>query len=255
MAISAGDLQVGPLHKKRLYEAYVSSGQARLLNVSSNAEILLTPRKAHIRRIISKHVPPKGEKPRILDLGCGHGAFLYFLSQAGYEDISGVDGSAEQVAIAHQLGIPRVQHAEIQPFVRAIASSSADVVLLMDVLEHLAAEELFPILDDVLRVLRPGGRCLAHVPNAEGVFGMRIRYGDFTHERAFTRSSLEQVFHTVGFNHVACFEDKPVIHGPQSAIRRLLWEAGTLPFRLLLAAETPCRHAILSQNLLLKALR
>ena len=75
---------------------------------------------------------------------------------------------------------------------------------------------MFEILDEVLRVLRPGGLCLAHVPNAEGIFGMRVRYGDMTHEQAFTSKSAQQVFHTVGFSKVECNEEKPIIHGAKS---------------------------------------
>jgi cyclopropane fatty-acyl-phospholipid synthase-like methyltransferase len=56
----------------------------------------------------------------------------------------------------------------------------------MDVIEHLTRQELFDLLDSVYRVLAPGGVCLVHVPNAEGLYGMRIRYGDFTHELAFS---------------------------------------------------------------------
>jgi cyclopropane fatty-acyl-phospholipid synthase-like methyltransferase len=37
---------------------------------------------------------------RILDLGCGHGVFIYFHREAGYTNVVGVDKSPEQVAEA-----------------------------------------------------------------------------------------------------------------------------------------------------------
>ena len=125
----------------------------------------------------------------------------------------------------------------------------------MDILEHLDPPTALALLDDVHRVLKPGGRAIIHVPNAEGIFGMRIRYGDFTHCAAFTARSMEQVLRACGFTDVACFEDQPVAHGLKSAVRRLLWRTLTLPFRVLLAAESGVTRAILSQNLLAVARR
>ncbi len=78
---------------------------------------------------------------------------------------------------------------------------------------------------------------------------MSVRYGDLTHEHAFTESSLRQIFRTLGFGDVRCFEDRPIVHGITSLARRVLWEAGSLPFRILFAAETGRTRVILSQNL------
>lgn len=241
-------------YKQRLYESYVSSGQARVQDKGLPTELLLRPRRAYFRRLISSYIP-KALTSRIIDLGCGYGASLYFLSRAGYENILGIDDSAEQVAMAHRLGIPNVERGDIKCLLRCMPAISVDVILVMDILEHFTADDLFAVLDDILRVLRPGGRCIAHVPNAEGLFGMRARYGDFTHEQAFTRSSAEQIFRSVGFANIACYEDRPVVHGIMSAIRRIVWVSGTVAFRMILAAESPKCPAILSQNMLLVAVK
>jgi predicted TPR repeat methyltransferase len=169
--------------------------------------------------------------------------------------VSGIDVSHEQIARAHALGLFEAERGAIDAFLGDAGTGSLDVVLLIDVLEHLTREELFSVLDQVARVLRPGGVCIAHVPNAEGLYGMRIRYGDLTHEQAFTAGSMSQAFRTVGFQTVAAFEDRPVVHGLRSLVRRALWEAGTLPHRVLLAAETGAWGAILSQNLVVRAVR
>jgi 2-polyprenyl-3-methyl-5-hydroxy-6-metoxy-1,4-benzoquinol methylase len=128
-----------------------------------------------------------------------------------------------------------------------------DVVFLMDILEHLEKGELLALLDQVYVSLRNDGIIIIHVPNAEGLFGMRIRYGDLTHENCFTSRSIEQALNACGFHHVKCFEDKPVIHGAKSLIRRILWELLTATSRLLLTAETGFTHHILSQNMLVVA--
>ncbi len=241
--------------KSRLYDGYVSSGQASVEQSSSIApdpKRHFASRATYIRSVIAQHLP-QDHSARIVDLACGHGSFLYFLRTAGFTNISGCDISAEQVELAHKLGIPEAKCSDINSELQSISPGSVDAVVMMDILEHLENDELFAILDHVFLVMKPGGKLLAHVPNAEGLFGMRIRYGDLTHERAFGPKSAEQLLRTVGFKNVQCFEDRPKVHGVKSLIRRILWDAGTLPHRILLSAETGGRDFVLSQNMLITA--
>jgi cyclopropane fatty-acyl-phospholipid synthase-like methyltransferase len=239
-----------PDWKSKFYAAYVSSGQAR--DTGEAAETLFQGRKAFLNHLIASHLPPQREA-KIVDLACGPGAMLYFLGQAGYRNIAGVDVSEEQIAVAARLGISSATCGALEDFLAAQDASSVDVVLAIDILEHLTRPQVMEVLAAVRRVLKPGGRCIAHVPNGEGLFGMRIRYGDFTHELAFNPTSARQVFRVAGFREVRCFEDKPQVHGATSLARRLIWDVGTLPFRLLLAAETGAMGAALSQNMTIVA--
>lgn len=237
--------------KLRLYNSYVSSGQAAE-SLKDTAEEMFRPRKAFFSWIISKHLP-EDRNVRILDLGCGHGAFLHFLSRAGYKNIRGIDISPEQIETAQKLGITEASLGSLEQILDEERDGCVDVVIAMDILEHLTKDEMFHTLDNIRRVLKPSGTCLAHVPNAEGLYGMRIRYGDITHEQAFTPTSARQIFRTVGFSKVNCYEDKPVVHGVKSFARRVIWDAGTLYHRVLLTAETGGASAVLSQNMLIKA--
>lgn len=236
--------------KAHLYQSYVSSGQVRDSNVPAT-EHFRAPR-AHLTSIIRRHFPAD-RKSAIVDIGCGHGSLLFFLREAGYENTRGVDTSAEQAELAHRLGVAGVECGDAMTFLRSLADGSVGAVCLFDVMEHLTRSEAFALANEVSRVLQPDGRCIGHVPNAEGLFGMRIRYGDLTHEQAFTKKSMGQMFRSLGFRRVDCFEDKPVTHGLKSLARRLIWEAGTLPFRVLLTAETGQSGFILSQNFLFVA--
>ena len=238
--------------KKRLYDSYVSSGQAGAFTAS--AEQTFRPRKAYIERLISKHFPNE-RAAEILDLGCGHGAFLYFLAKAGYTRAFGVDTSPEQIRKAQELGITTAHCQPAFDYINGLQPESLDMVILFDILEHLERQELFDLLDQVHRILRRGGVCLVHVPNGEGVFGMKIRFGDLTHVQAFTQNSTRQLLTTTGFTQIKCYEERPVIHGIVSMVRRVLWDLGTLQCRILLAAETGSTRAILSENLLVRAVK
>ena len=236
--------------KDTVYQSYVSSGHVP--DAGNSAEEYFRGRRAFFEAIIRSHFP-SDRAARILDIGCGHGALPYFLYRAGYSNVRGVDGSREQVELARRLGITGVEYGEALGFLHNFENASAEAICLFDVLEHLTRQEAFDLLEEVRRVLSPGGRCIGHVPNAAGIFGSRIRYGDLSHEQAFTASSLSQMFRSLGFSEVRCFEDKPIVHGATSAVRRILWQLGTVPFRLLSAAETGSFGVILSQNVLFVA--
>lgn len=134
----------------------------------------------------------------------------------------------------------------------AQSDNSQDIVISFDVIEHFTKTELLAFVDEVRRVLRSNGKWIIHIPNGESPFFGRIRYGDFTHEQAFTRNSISQLLLASGFNDVQCHEDKPIVHGIKSAIRRVLWEGFRIIFLLFIAAETGCwdKKSVFSQNLL-----
>jgi predicted TPR repeat methyltransferase len=165
--------------------------------------------------------------------------------------LQGVDGSAEQVAIAHRLGITEVRQGDLFGELATTAAESIDVVVAYDVIEHLGKQDLLRLAGEVKRVLKPGGRWIIHAPNAESPFFGRIRYGDFTHELAFTRQSLSAVLRAAGFADVGCVEDVPIAHGVKSAIRFVLWKLLRLGCRFFIAVETgETADGIYSQNLI-----
>jgi len=241
-------LDQASIYRDRIYGSYHSG--------RSNSNVPdcvgdMAARVRYFRRLAKRHFS-RGNESKIVDLGCGYGAFLYALTLDGYRHVRGIDSSAEQVSAARRLGISNVEKREIMPFLAEIESESLDVVLSFDVIEHFTKNELINLVDEVHRVLRWDGCWVLHVPNAEGPFSALIRYADFTHELAFTRVSLDQLLRASRFSKVSCFEDRPIVHGPQSAARYLLWRM----IRLLLlgysAIETgKLDHgAIFSQNLL-----
>ncbi len=240
-------------YRARIYRYYVKARQQALAPERLQG---LKPRAPMLSKIIREHFP-RDRTVSILDLGCGHGAFIHFMRQAGYANVSGVDRSAEQVAAAKQLGIDGVQQGDLMGTLRSLPDESEDVVISFDVIEHFTKEELLPFVDEVLRVLRTGGKWIIHTPNGEAPFVGRIRYGDFTHEMAFTRASITQLLKSSGFAECVCVEDTPVVHGFRSVFRWILWKVIRGGLRLYLAAETGSgeRDAIFSQNFLIVAVK
>ena len=232
--------------KKRLYNCYISSGQAGNKYLGGvNLRLVDYPYLVHV---VKKFVNADRDAS-IADLGCGHGNLLFVLKKMGYKNIIGVDISPEQVSLAHSMGINEVINKDLITFLEH-TKQKFDVIFLMDILEHLEKNEIFELIDKVYLKLNPEGRLIIHVPNADGLYGMRVRYGDLTHETCFNQSSLRQLLSACGFNRFTFIEQTPIVHGFKSFLRFLLWKIMTFFPRVLLIAETGTVNHILSQNLL-----
>ncbi len=236
------------IFRERIYGAYVTHRNEPLAPESISG---LEPRMPYLGWLV-RTCMPADRNIAILDIGCGHGAFLYALRQAGYDNVRGVDGSGEQVQAAARLGIHGVVQGDLMQALRECADGSLDVVIAFDVIEHFTKAELIPLVDQMLRVLKPGGRCVIHAPNGESPFGNRVRFGDYTHEQAFTRTSMTQLLVASGFARVETFEDRPIPHGITSAVRAALWRLIRVVLLCYIAIETGSidRRAVFSQSLL-----
>lgn len=100
---------------------------------------------------------------RVLEVGCGAGHLTTRLAARGV-DIVGIDANPNASAIA---GTDRVRtmHAESLDF----ADDSFDVIVSVHAIEHIP--ELEGALDEMARVLRPGGRVMFIYP-AEPIMGL-----------------------------------------------------------------------------------
>jgi 2-polyprenyl-6-hydroxyphenyl methylase/3-demethylubiquinone-9 3-methyltransferase len=128
------------------YEAEVS---ARFDALEARFKTEVPEGDPRLRAILAALAPGPGR--RLLDLGCGKGRFAVHLRARGAE-VVGLDLSAAMLARGG--GPDRVRgSARRLPF----AAAAFDGVLAVEVLEHVAPRGLDAVLDEVSRVLRPGG--------------------------------------------------------------------------------------------------
>jgi len=155
------------------------------------------------RRIFRDWLRPAvgGHPPQILDVGCGSGMLARELTAIG--SITGVDWSAEAIGFSRRRGLTHlcVGAAERLPF----KSGWFDAVAAVDVVEHTDDHET---LGEIVRVLKPGGVALLHVP------AFPLLWGDHDeaahHRRRYRRMPLRQVIEASGLrierlSHINCF--------------------------------------------------
>ena len=105
---------------------------------------------------------------RILDLGCGDGQLSARLAACGAK-VTGADASPEMAAAARARGIAvELATAERLPF----ADASFDAVFSNAVLHWVRDQDA--MMDEVRRVLRPGGRFVAEMGGHGNVAAIRV---------------------------------------------------------------------------------
>ncbi len=107
---------------------------------------------------------------KILDVGCGNGAFLHKMRAAGM-DAYGVEFSKDGYAQARKLGL-NVKHGTLEQ--QKYPSHSFDVITLNHVFEHLP--DPVRTLKELKRILKPQGRIIIAVPNSRSLAALFGRF-------------------------------------------------------------------------------
>ena len=151
--------------------------------------------------IIRRHNPAA---ETLVDVGCGFGSFLIPARAAGYR-VRGVEPDEAAARKGRELLGPEVvQHGLLTP--STFPTSSADVVVTLDVLEHIPVDVVPGFVTTIRSVLRPGGIWVVKVPTSEGPF-FRMAHLLRPVASGLVRGVLERLWqsryefpHTVYFN-------------------------------------------------------
>ncbi|MCF7894509.1 MAG: class I SAM-dependent methyltransferase [Candidatus Omnitrophica bacterium] len=234
-------------YRKEIYQKYVSN---HTLYLSGKVDLKKIKKQFPVWGKYYGRYLPKEKNIKILEIGCGSGGFLYYLKSLGYENCVGIDISEEQIKSAKSLGVENVDIADLRSFLKD-KDNSYDVIIARDVLEHFYKEEILEILKLIFQNLSKKGRLIIQSPNAEGLFGTKCRYGDFTHEIAFTSSGLASVLRVVGFKEMEFYPTEPVPkYSFKSAIRYCLWKFIELFLKAYILVETGNSKGIYTLNLI-----
>lgn len=173
------------------------------------------------------HWLPSDTSGRCIDLGCGCGEALFMLEQRGFSDLHGVDLCQKELDQAQSyLRSATLVCDNIVAYLAGQPAGSCQLVTAFNILEHLTKDDLYAVLRETSRVLAPGGKCIAVVPNAVSIFGGLTRHIDLTHEWAFTPNNFRQLAPLCGFDPAKTRfrEWGPLPHGLTSTIRYALWQ-------------------------------
>jgi 2-polyprenyl-3-methyl-5-hydroxy-6-metoxy-1,4-benzoquinol methylase len=123
------------------------------------------------------------EGRRVLDAGCGIGYGSNMLAQAGATEVTGVDIAESVIEAARPGAAPGVTLQAGDVAALDFPAESFDLVVCFEVIEHV--EDTDGVLDELARVLAPGGLLLISSPNRE-----RYVPGNPHHRYEFTPEEL-----------------------------------------------------------------
>lgn len=192
-----------------------------------------------------KHSKPQ----RVLEVGCGDGGFVYWLNKKKNCKAYGIDISVSYIQAGKSLGIENISCENLFDYLEKTIELF-DVIIARDVLEHLNKLEVLKFFELASKKLNEKGKVIIQVPNGQGFFVGGIFYGDFTHEQAYTNSSLSQIALNLNFSAVNSFPVRPVPHGFFSIIRSCLWRLKEFQLRFWKLVETGSSKGIFTQNLI-----
>jgi 2-polyprenyl-3-methyl-5-hydroxy-6-metoxy-1,4-benzoquinol methylase len=137
----------------------------------------------------------------LIDVGAGRGEFVELLAAEGIP-ARGVDLNVDAVEEAQRNG-RSVEIADAITYLSGLESESVGAVTAFHLVEHLQPEVVLALLDESLRVLKPGGALIIETPNPTNLnVGAAAFYHDPTHVRPVTPTYLEFLVRDRGFTDV-----------------------------------------------------
>ena len=143
-------------------------------------------------REICRYLQPQlRERSTVLDLGAGYCDFLRYI------------GADKKYALDIDPTLVRYWPADVQALVQSaleplpLEEGSISVVLASNFFEHFPIDDCRKILEEVHRVLKPGGKLIAIQPNIRLQPGRY--YDDYTHRTPFTEVSFANFLESLGW--------------------------------------------------------
>ncbi len=161
---------------------------------------------AFVRKDIEPLLPPRAG--RVLEVGCGGGATLAWLKASGRAGWTvGIELFADAAAVARER-LDELYEGDVDQHLGRFAPGTFDLVLCLDVLEHLV--DPWGTLRRLQSLLRPGGQIIVSLPNVRHhsivlplLLSGKWRYEDAgimdrTHLRFFSRETAIDLLQQAG---------------------------------------------------------
>lgn len=161
----------------------------------------------NIRHEMLKYLPLKPQK--IIDIGCGNGAFAEVLKNETGAEVWGIEYMAREATVAKDK-LHKVYSGRCEDHIDSLPDNYFDVIYFNDVLEHLV--DPYAVLGQIKSKLASNGVLISSIPNVRyhNTF-MRVlvqkdwKYEDFgvmdrTHLRFFTKKSIRRMYEDLGYS-------------------------------------------------------
>jgi O-antigen chain-terminating methyltransferase len=137
----------------------------------------------------------------VLDIGCGRGEWLELIKEEGL-DGAGVDSNTVLAQQCRVHGLT-VANEDLNEYLAKVPDNTLGAVTGFHIVEHLPIERLVELLNETMRVLKPGGVVIFETPNPRNVLvGTCNFYFDPTHRNPIPSEVLRFLLESRGFSDI-----------------------------------------------------
>lgn len=161
-------------------------------------------------------IPPR-KGARLLDVGCGSGAYLLRQQQLGWK-VSGIEPAPSAAEAARRLGLDPIWCGDVAS--TPLSAGEFDMITMLGAFDHVP--EPLPTLRALYAACAVGGRFIVTVPNAGGAaalqFGASWPGWDLPrHQNHFTPATLRDMLEKAGFGRIEISGKRRTSHWRRAA--------------------------------------
>jgi len=154
-------------HKENSYINWKNWDSPDFLRFSKNENYYFRKLCSYVNKITASS--------KVCEIGFGNGKFLGYCISLGCQPTT-IELNSELRSRAIHHGLESFEKISDTPKERYF-----DLIVMLDVLEHIPADQTIIFLDSIVKKLASGGQIIARFPNGDSGFGLRHQNGDFTH--------------------------------------------------------------------------
>ncbi len=141
----------------------------------------LPGRSVYLKYFVYPRILKRLKKGNLIDMGCGFGDFLKYLSNHGI-DCFGIDSNIFHIESCNDIGV----NSQMGNILYFSEKKKFDNAVLDNVLEHLSLTEIDQFFSNIKNVLAPKGRLILIVP------GLKGQSRDPTHKTYINKNLIER---------------------------------------------------------------
>lgn len=190
-------------HSQHKYDSLYSAFE----DVFRGSREEIKARHTEYLNLLQEHSAGSPGRP-VLDLGCGRGEWLELLRDTGLE-ASGVDLNEGMVESCKSLGL-HVTQDDAFHFLASLPDASLGAITAFHMVEHMPFDLVLTIVDESLRVLKPGALLILETPNPQNLqVASHTFYLDPSHLKPLPSAMLRFFVEARGFCEVRILDLHP----------------------------------------------
>jgi 2-polyprenyl-3-methyl-5-hydroxy-6-metoxy-1,4-benzoquinol methylase len=184
-----------------------------------------------------RHILPEDRDAPIIDIGCGQGDFVRYLSDLGYRNIVAIDLDPASVANAGRIpGVKAVEAKVDAQFVAGLGNRFA-LIIVKQMIYYLDRHDAPNFVRELAKSVADDGKIIVEIFNGSLISGRFTELKDPGIMTAYTENGLRRLLEWNGFELISIFGAKTTSRSIRGLLYRAAQRIWFALYRLLLVVE------------------